>query len=72
MEFSLKYTVKKNLILPPLAGSRGYQPDDHWEHQQQQQSVVDRPASRTDVDSRRFGEIGRLNTRDWEERIQQV
>ena len=31
---------------------------------------MERPASRTDVDSRRFGEIGRVNTQDWEQRIQ--
>ena len=30
---------------------------------------VERPGSRTDVDSRRFGEIGRVNTLDWEQRI---
>ena len=29
----------------------------------------ERPASRTDVDSRRFDEIGRVQTTDWEQRI---
>jgi hypothetical protein len=53
-----------------LAGSRSCQPDDHWEHSPHP-PAPDRPASRTDVDSRRFVEIGRLSTRDWEERIQQ-
>ncbi len=53
-----------------LAGSRSCQPDDHWEHSPHPHAP-DRPASRTDVDSRRFVEIGRLSTRDWEERIQQ-
>ena len=37
--------------------------DEMWFQQ------IDRPGSRTDVDSRRFGEIGRVNTLDWEERI---
>jgi hypothetical protein len=33
--------------------------------------VTDRPPSRTDVDSRRFVEsIGRVNTQQWEHRIQ--
>ena len=32
---------------------------------------MERPASRTDVDSRRFAEtVGRVDTRDWEQRIQ--
>jgi hypothetical protein len=30
---------------------------------------VERPGSRTDVDSRRFGEIGKVQTADWEGRI---
>ena len=30
---------------------------------------LERPASRTDVDSRRFGEIGRVAVADWEQRI---
>jgi len=37
--------------------------DEQWANQ------IERPSSRTDVDSRRFGEIGRVNTMDWEERI---
>ena len=37
--------------------------DEMWTNQ------IERPSSRTDVDSRRFGEIGRVNTLDWEERI---
>ena len=32
-------------------------------------SQVERPASRTDVDSRRFEEIGKVQTNDWEQRI---
>merc|ERR1719317_1590185 len=30
---------------------------------------LERPSSRTDVDSRRFGEIGRVQTAEWEGRI---
>ena len=32
-------------------------------------SQLERPASRTDVDSRRFEEIGKVQTNDWEQRI---
>ena len=32
-------------------------------------SQMERPGSRTDVDSRRFDEIGRVQTSDWEQRI---
>ena len=31
--------------------------------------MIDRPGSRTDVDSRRFMEVGRVNTQCWEDRI---
>ena len=37
--------------------------DEMWSNQ------LERPGSRTDVDSRRFADIGRVNTLDWEERI---
>merc|ERR1711892_869186 len=44
------------------SGNRG-QVDEMWMNQ------LERPGSRTDVDSRRFGEIGKVLTSDWEERI---
>jgi len=44
------------------SGNRG-QVDEMWMNQ------LERPASRTDVDSRRFGEIGKVQTSDWEDRI---
>merc|ERR1711915_1064970 len=44
------------------SGNRG-QEDEMWMNQ------LERPASRTDVDSRRFGEIGKVQTSDWEDRI---
>jgi len=44
------------------SGTRG-QVDEMWMNQ------LERPGSRTDVDSRRFGEIGKVLTSDWEERI---
>ena len=44
------------------SGNRG-NVEEMWNNQ------VERPGSRTDVDSRRFGEIGRVNTLDWEQRI---
>merc|ERR1711962_1624220 len=44
------------------SGNRG-QVEEMWMNQ------LERPSSRTDVDSRRFGEIGRVQTSDWEERI---
>merc|ERR1711887_244697 len=44
------------------SGTRG-QVDEMWMNQ------LERPSSRTDVDSRRFGEIGKVHTADWEERI---
>merc|ERR1712142_218396 len=44
------------------SGNRG-QVEEMWMNQ------LERPASRTDVDSRRFGEIGKVQTSDWEERI---
>merc|ERR1712183_747154 len=44
------------------SGNRG-QVDEMWMNQ------LERPSSRTDVDSRRFGEIGKVHTADWEERI---
>merc|ERR1719516_10674 len=37
--------------------------DESWTNQ------LERPASRTDVDSPRFDEIGRVQTTDWEHRI---
>merc|ERR1711970_1298613 len=44
------------------SGNRG-QVEEMWMNQ------VERPGSRTDVDSRRFGEIGRVQTAEWEGRI---
>merc|ERR1712142_588936 len=44
------------------SGTRG-QVEEMWMNQ------LERPGSRTDVDSRRFGEIGRVQTAEWEERI---
>merc|ERR1712123_197844 len=44
------------------SGNRG-QVDEMWMNQ------LERPGSRTDVDSRRFGGIGKVLTSDWEERI---
>merc|ERR1712142_445910 len=44
------------------SGTRG-QVEEMWMNQ------LERPGSRTDVDSRRFGEIGRGQTAEWEERI---
>jgi len=32
-------------------------------------NLQERPASRTDVDTRRFADIGRVNTMDWEQKI---
>lgn len=44
------------------SGNRG-QVEEMWMNQ------LERPSSRTDVDSRRFGEIGRVQTAEWEGRI---
>merc|ERR1712106_689254 len=44
------------------SGNRG-QVDEMWMNQ------MERPGSRTDVDSRRFGEIGKVQTAEWEGRI---
>merc|ERR1711962_1170121 len=44
------------------SGNRG-QVEEMWMNQ------LERPSSRTDVDSRRFGEIGRVQTAEWEDRI---
>lgn len=44
------------------SANRG-QMEEMWMNQ------IERPASRTDVDSRRFDEIGRVHTNDWEQRI---
>merc|ERR1712096_515342 len=44
------------------SGNRG-QVDEMWMNQ------MERPGSRTDVDSRRFGEIGKVQTSEWEGRI---
>merc|ERR1711970_268326 len=44
------------------SGNRG-QVEEMWRNQ------LERPSSRTDVDSRRFGEIGRVQTAEWEGRI---
>eukprot|EP00092_Neocalanus_flemingeri_P004841 GFUD01005209.1.p1 GENE.GFUD01005209.1~~GFUD01005209.1.p1 ORF type:complete len:1622 (-),score=474.54 GFUD01005209.1:150-5015(-) len=44
------------------SGTRG-QVDEMWMNQ------LERPGSRTDVDSRRFGEIGKVQTSEWEGRI---
>merc|ERR1712121_608609 len=44
------------------SANRG-QMEEMWMNQ------LERPGSRTDVDSRRFDEIGRVQTSDWEHRI---
>lgn len=47
----------------PSLGNKSGQGDESWIN------LHERPASRTDVDTRRFADIGRVNTMDWEQKI---
>ena len=51
-------------------GSQHRSPSTHKGNMEEMwMSQFERPGSRTDVDSRRFDEIGRVQTTDWEQRI---